>query len=77
MKGINVQKKTLAMLEAWLSNKENSIVQLAAHLGYRSTSVISMWIRRGNIPIYQEDRVLTFILRSLNEFIENGDNRKD
>lgn len=42
----------LRELENWLKQPGNSMAKLAAKLGYRSSTTITKWFRRGEIPSY-------------------------
>lgn len=44
-------------LREWLLREKNSHSKLAAKLGYKSGSVIFMWLYRNSIPEYQASRV--------------------
>lgn len=53
--------KTLKDLKAWLKVQGNTEAKLAVELGYRDAAAIKQWIRRGRIPSYQLDRVISII----------------
>jgi hypothetical protein len=44
------QKQLLIALRNWLKHNEHSHLYLAEKLGYRSTTVIYMWLKRESIP---------------------------
>lgn len=47
------QKKLLLALRKWLSEEENTHAKLAEKLGYRSSTVIHMWLKRESIPFWR------------------------
>lgn len=49
----------IKLLTKWV--ERNSPAEIAAYLGYKSSSTISMWIRQGKIPDYQKRSILNFL----------------
>jgi len=44
-------------LKRWLSKPGNTQAGLAAALGYRSSTTVAQWIKRGRIPDYMHKDV--------------------
>ena len=49
--------KLIYLLKKWLEIEGNSPAVLSAKLGYKTSSAISMWFQRDNIPVWQRQRV--------------------
>lgn len=54
-------KKEIKELLKWLENDQNNMAQIAAHMGYKTTSTIGKWIKENSIPQRQIEAVLEFI----------------
>jgi polyhydroxyalkanoate synthesis regulator phasin len=56
-------QKEVATLKKWLKTGSNSKVKLATLLGYKSSTVVDQWIRRGRIAERQKMQVAKIINR--------------
>lgn len=45
----------------WSKDKKNSMAKLAVKLGYKSSTAINMWLKRGKIPEWQQRKVANII----------------
>lgn len=55
--------RPIARLKEWLGNPLNRRIDLALHMGHKSTACIDQWIKRGKIPQGQCEKVDKFIKR--------------
>lgn len=53
--------KELRAIKKWLKIDGNSEALLAAKLGYSSSSVVTMWFKRNNVPEYQRTKLMEVI----------------
>lgn len=51
-------QKEFKLIEDWLKKDGNSIVKLAAIIGYKSSTTISKWFSRGAIPEHMRSVVV-------------------
>jgi hypothetical protein len=51
----------LMAIKKWLKKEGNSEAKLAYALGYTSSTAITMWFKRNNIPNYMKERVKELI----------------
>lgn len=56
-----MKNKLIEQVKKWSDREGNGYAKLAFLLGYKSSSVIQMWIAKGEIPHYQIDHVRNII----------------
>lgn len=59
---MNKGKVLVTKIKKWLKYPGNTKIELAYKLGYKSSSAISNWISRGNVPTYMHQRVEEILL---------------
>jgi hypothetical protein len=53
--------RELKAIRSWLAKDFNTEAKLAAELGYKSSTVVSMWIKRGRVPDHQKQSIMEVV----------------
>jgi len=62
-----MHKELILRLKIWLKKNNVSAARMSIMLGYSSSNIISMWIKRGRIPEYQISKVEKIIRKKERE----------
>ena len=53
--------KELRAIKKWLKKDGNTEALLAAKMGYTSSTAVTMWFKRNNVPEYQRPKLMEVI----------------